>query len=70
MAAMYETLLVERRGPAGWLVFNRPDVGNAMDATMLAELEAAWRELDDDPSVRVIVNTGAGSTFQTGLDVV
>jgi enoyl-CoA hydratase/carnithine racemase len=41
-----------------------------MDATMLAELEAAWAELDADPEVRVIVNTGAGDAFQTGLDVV
>jgi enoyl-CoA hydratase len=65
----YETLLVERRGHVGWLVFNRPDVGNAMNATMLAELELAWRELDDDPAVRVIVNTGTGRSFQTGLDV-
>jgi len=66
----YETLLVERRGPVGWLVFNRPAAGNAMDATMLDELERAWRELDADPAVRVIVNTGAGAMFQTGLDVV
>ena len=29
----------------------------------------AWRELDDDPDVRVIVNTGAGDAFQTGLDL-
>jgi enoyl-CoA hydratase/carnithine racemase len=65
----YETLDVERRGPVGWLVFDRPDAANAMDATMLAELEAAWRELDDDPEVRVIVNTGNGRAFQTGLDV-
>ena len=65
----YETLTVERRGPVGWLVFDRPEVGNAMDATMLTELEAAWRELDDDPEVRVIVNTGNGAAFQTGLDV-
>jgi enoyl-CoA hydratase/carnithine racemase len=41
-----------------------------MDASMLAELEAAWLELDADPAVRVIVNTGAGKAFQTGLDVV
>ena len=67
---MYASLLVERRGPVGWLIFNRPQVGNAMDATMLAELELAWRELDDDDQVRVIVNTGAGKAFQTGLDVV
>ena len=65
----YETLLVERRGPVGWLTFNRPEAGNAMDATMLRELEEAWVELDADPDVRVIVNTGAGSAFQTGLDV-
>ena len=65
----YETLVVERRGPVGWLVFDRPDVGNAMDARMLDELERAWRELDADPDVRVIVNTGNGRAFQTGLDV-
>jgi enoyl-CoA hydratase len=65
----YAALRVERRGPVGWLVFSRPDVGNAMDATMLAELERAWAELEADPDVRVIVNTGDGPAFQTGLDV-
>jgi enoyl-CoA hydratase len=65
----YETLVVERQGPVGWLVFDRPDVGNAMDATLLAELEHAWQELDADDTVRVIVNTGNGPSFQTGLDV-
>lgn len=66
----YRALTLDRRGPVGWLIFDRPDVGNAMDATMLAELERAWRELDDDDDVRVIVNTGEGAAFQTGLDVV
>jgi enoyl-CoA hydratase len=66
----YTTLNVERHGPVGWLIFNRPKAGNAMDATMLAELEQAWGELDADPSVVVIVNTGEGKAFQTGLDVV
>ncbi len=65
----YETLRVERHGAVGWLVFDRPDVGNAMNARMFAELEDAWRELDRDPDVRVIVNTGNGPAFQTGLDV-
>ena len=65
----YSTLEVESRGPVGWLVFDRPDVGNAMDAVMLAELEDAWTELAADAGVRVIVNTGNGSAFQTGLDV-
>jgi enoyl-CoA hydratase/carnithine racemase len=63
-------LRVERRGTVGWLSFDRPEHGNAMDARMMAELEQAWRALDDDPEVRVIVNTGEGSAFQTGLDMV
>ncbi len=65
----YDTLTVERRGHVGWLVFNRPSGGNAMNARMMHELEEAWTELDNDPEVRVIVNTGEGSAFQTGLDV-
>jgi len=36
---------------------------------MMRELEAAWRQLDEDPEVRCIVNTGNGAAFQTGLDV-
>jgi enoyl-CoA hydratase/carnithine racemase len=66
----YETLVVERRGPVGWLIFDRPRSGNAMDGAMFTELERAWTELDADESVRVIVNTGNGGAFQTGLDVV
>ena len=69
MSGDYTRLVVERRGGVGWLIFNRPDAGNAMDAVMMDELEHAWRELDDDPAVRVIVNTGEGRAFQTGVDV-
>ena len=65
----YSTLEVRRDGHVGWLVFDRPDAGNAMDPVMMGELEAAWLELDADPEVRVIVNTGNGAAFQTGLDV-
>ena len=67
---MYTRLQVRREGAVGWLVFDRPDAGNAMDAVMFDELERAWTELAADPDVRVIVNTGTGSSFQTGVDVV
>lgn len=69
-SSAYRTLLVERRGPVGWLIFNRPEAANAIDATMFVELERAWQELDADAQVAVIVNTGAGRAFQTGLDVI
>ena len=65
----FETLRVERRGPVGWLLFNRPDSLNAMTNRMRDELATAWLELDRDPAVRVIVNTGEGRAFQTGVDV-
>jgi enoyl-CoA hydratase/carnithine racemase len=65
----YETLIVERRGPVGWLINNRPDRLNAMNATMRDEFALAWRELDSDADVRVIVHTGEGRAFQTGVDV-
>ncbi len=66
---VYETLEVFRDGPVGYLLFNRPAVGNAINARMFVELEIAWAELDADPQVRVIVNSGNGAAFQTGLDV-
>src|SRR3954451_20644686 len=69
IVSTFATLDVQVDGHVGWLVFDRPDRGNAMDATMLAELETAWTELAADPQVRVIVNTGNGDAFQTGLDV-
>jgi enoyl-CoA hydratase/carnithine racemase len=65
----YETLVVERRGPVGWLINNRPDQLNAMNSAMRDELAVAWVELDADPDVRVIVHTGEGRAFQTGVDV-
>jgi enoyl-CoA hydratase len=63
-------LLVERRGPVGWLTFNRPEVGNALNAQMIEALPRAWAALDSGQQVRAIVVTGAGRAFQTGLDVV
>ncbi len=65
----YEHLIVERNGPVGWLVNNRPDQLNAMNAKMRDEFADAWLELDRDPAVRVIVHTGNGRAFQTGVDV-
>ena len=65
----FDHLEVYRDGPVGWLVNDRPDVRNAMNNAMRDEFAVAWRELDDDPDVRVIVHTGNGRDFQTGVDV-
>ena len=65
----FQTLKLHRDGPVGWLLFNRPESLNAMNSRMRAELADAWLELDRDPDVRVIVHTGEGRAFQTGVDV-
>ena len=65
----YQHLIVERQGPVGWLINDRPDQLNAMNARMRDEFADAWTELDADPGVRVIVHTGSGRAFQTGVDV-
>lgn len=65
----YQHLIIERRGPVGWLINNRPDVRNAMNNAMRDEFAQAWTQLNEDPAVRVIVHTGEGRDFQTGVDV-
>jgi enoyl-CoA hydratase len=65
----FECLKVERHGHVGWLLNNRPNQLNAMNALMRDEFAQAWTELDNDPLVRVIVHTGEGRAFQTGVDV-
>ncbi|MEI2706917.1 MAG: enoyl-CoA hydratase/isomerase family protein [Ilumatobacteraceae bacterium] len=66
----FDCLIVERRGPVGWLLNNRPAQLNAMSAQMRDEFAIAWNELESDPDVRVIVHSGQGRAFQTGVDVV
>ena len=53
----------------GWLLNNRPERLNAMNNHMRDEFAEAWLELDADPAVKVIVHTGEGRCFQTGVDV-
>src|SRR4029079_9929729 len=61
--------IVERQGPVGWLINNRPNQLNAMNATRRDEVADAWQALVADPAVRGSVHTGEGRAFQTGVDV-
>jgi enoyl-CoA hydratase len=65
----FDCLKIEHHGPVGWLINDRPEQLNAMTAQMRDEFAVAWKELDADPDVRVIVHTGEGRAFQTGVDV-
>jgi enoyl-CoA hydratase/carnithine racemase len=64
----YETLLVEKEGAIDWLTLNRPEALNALNRTMMLELQHYFGELYTDHSVRVVVLRGAGRGFCAGLD--
>ncbi len=63
------TVLCEEKDGVAELTLNRPERMNAFTPQMAAELIQAFRRLDEDDSVRVIVVTGAGRAFCAGADL-
>ena len=61
--------LVEKRGHVLIVTMNRPEARNALSASMLAGMTAAWNQVDSDPEVRVCILTGAGGFFCAGADL-
>lgn len=63
-------VLVERRGPALWVTFNRPEAHNAMTFAMYESLHEACETADADDAIRVLVLRGAGEkAFVAGTDI-
>ncbi|HET8897521.1 MAG TPA: enoyl-CoA hydratase-related protein [Rhodanobacteraceae bacterium] len=60
---------LEHRGAIAWLQLARPEVHNAFDDHLIAELTVALDTLADNPSVRALVLSGQGSTFSAGADL-
>jgi enoyl-CoA hydratase/carnithine racemase len=66
----YETILLEREDGVGIVTLNRPDVLNAMNRKLSAELAEAVKVLDADDTIGCIVITGAGErAFSAGGDI-
>jgi len=65
----YQTLEILRQGPRATLWLNRPDVRNAFNETSIAEITQAFRMLDKDRTVRVIVLAARGTAFCAGADL-
>jgi enoyl-CoA hydratase len=63
-------VLVDRVGEGIAVVtLNRPEALNAMTPAMAREFDAALSSIADDPSVRVVVLTGAGRGFCAGAEL-
>ena len=62
-------LIVRHDGPVTTITLNRPQVHNALDKELSAELNAAVKEVAVDRDCRILVFRGAGETFCAGDDV-
>ena len=66
---MFMSLEIELNGPVATIWMNRPELHNAFDEILIAELTAACKALDDDADVRVVVLAGRGKSFSAGADL-
>jgi methylglutaconyl-CoA hydratase len=64
----YRYLAIDRVGPVERLTLNRPDVRNAFNEDVIAELTAWARQAARDGGLRVVILGGAGPVFSAGAD--
>ncbi len=62
-------LEVETDGSVARVRLRRPEVRNAFNAQLIAELTDRFQSLANDPKLRVIVLSGEGNTFCAGADI-
>ena len=66
----YENLLLSKKDSIAYVTVNRPKVLNALNAATIEELRAAFTDIKNDASVRVVILTGAGEkAFIAGADI-
>jgi enoyl-CoA hydratase/carnithine racemase len=68
VSTTYETLLVSKDDGIAWVSLNRPQVRNAINQRMQAELRDVWDDIRYDGDVRCVVLAAEGESFCTGID--
>ncbi|MCC5869740.1 MAG: enoyl-CoA hydratase/isomerase family protein [Gammaproteobacteria bacterium] len=69
MTHEYSTVTLKTRSDHEWVTLNRPDAFNAMNQAMITELLDYFSNLSMESHARVVVLTGAGRAFCSGLDL-
>ena len=64
-----KTAYLEKKGRIATITLNRPEVLNAADNQWVADLNALGDAVAQDDEVRVVIVTGAGRAFCTGIDL-
>ena len=63
------TVKYEMHNRVAHVTFNRPEIHNAFNATVITEMQQVFDEIRSDDSLRVVVLTGAGKSFCSGADL-
>jgi 2-(1,2-epoxy-1,2-dihydrophenyl)acetyl-CoA isomerase len=66
---MSEQVLTSVNGAVARIMFNRPEVRNAVNHEMLVTIREFLKRIEGDAAVRCIVLAGAGEHFMSGADV-
>ena len=66
---MSQTLHSETTAGVARLRLQRPELHNAFDAALIADLTAALQRIAADPGVRVLVLEASGASFSAGADL-
>ncbi len=62
-------LAIERQGPLGLITLNRAERHNAFDDVLIGELTEAFRSMEAEDGIRLVVLSGAGKSFSAGADL-
>ncbi|BDB98748.1 3-hydroxyacyl-CoA dehydrogenase/enoyl-CoA hydratase family protein [Saccharolobus caldissimus] len=63
------TIIIRIEPPLAWIILNRPERLNALNAELISELDRALDELEINDQVRVVILTGNGRAFSAGADI-
>ncbi len=66
---MSQPVTTSRDGPVARVTMNRPEVHNAFDEALIAQLHSAFDAVRGDPAIRVVVLAGEGRSFSAGADI-
>src|SRR5690349_4288040 len=67
--AIYQHIEVEQRGAVRWLWLNRPEVRNAFNDVLIADISDAFANIEASPDTRVVVLAARGNVFSAGADL-
>ena len=65
----YKHIEAEQRGAVRWLWLNRPEVRNAFNDALIADIAAAFADVEASPETRIVVVAGRGPAFCAGADL-